>query len=209
MIDKNLFLKIVNKGIGITEYLFLYYLNTNIDIKEMVTNVKTVGLVTMMVNKGLIIKIKDQFRLTDKGVKVLKSVEDAVVINTPIINLIESDQIYQDMIKEFKAKLKSLIQKEQIKGFGGVYFIPTETELRDSLKRFWKKYPTFKDFNRITNIINEHIEECIKKNNIAPAIKYFVFKDGMSRLAGAYENNEGNSIGVEAKANPKSTKHLF
>lgn len=86
-------------------------------------------------------------------------------------------------------KLKFYTGKSQIKGFGDVYFIPTIVEFIDVLKKFVKMYPKYRDFNKITKILENHIESCYKKNSFAPSLKYFIYKQGTgSRLASAYES---------------------
>lgn len=86
-------------------------------------------------------------------------------------------------------KLKFYTGKTQIKGFGDVYFIPTIVEFIDVLKKFVKMYPKYRDFNKITKILENHIESCYKKNSFAPSLKYFIYKQGTgSRLASAYES---------------------
>ena len=88
-------------------------------------------------------------------------------------------------------KLKFYTGKTQIKGFGDVYFIPTIVEFIDVLKKFVKMYPKYRDFNKITKILENHIESCYKKNSFAPSLKYFIYKQGTgSRLASAYESFE-------------------
>jgi hypothetical protein len=91
--------------------------------------------------------------------------------------------------------MKKFVGKEQIQGFGGIYFRPTEVELKQFLERFWKYYPECRDVVKITKVINKHIETCSKKNSFAPAIKYFILKEqskGMytSQLASAYDSFE-------------------
>ena len=102
---------------------------------------------------------------------------------------------YRDMTDELKKTMKKFVGKEQIQGFGGVYFRPTEVELKQFLERFWKQYPEYRDTVKITKILSKHIETCSKKNTFAPAIKYFILKEqskGMyiSQLASAYDSFE-------------------
>jgi len=99
-------------------------------------------------------------------------------------------------------KLKFYTGKTQIKGFGDVYFIPTIVEFIDVLKKFVKMYPKYRDFNKITKILENHIESCYKKNSFAPSLKYFIYKQGTgSRLASAYESFDE----LEEKINSNTT----
>ena len=76
---------------------------------------------------------------------------------------------YRDITDELKKAMKKFVGKEQIQGFGGVYFRPTEVELKQFLERFWKYYPDCKDVSKITKILSKHIETCSKKNKIGRA----------------------------------------
>jgi len=99
-------------------------------------------------------------------------------------------------------KLKFYTGKTQIKGFGDVYFIPTIVEFIDVLKKFVKMYPKYRDFAKITKILENHIESCYKKNSFAPSLKYFIYKQGTgSRLASAYESFDE----LEEKINSNTT----
>lgn len=111
-----------------------------------------------------------------------------------ILRLKESKKevISEDILNlrtNLQEKLKFYTGKTQIKGFGDVYFIPTIVEFIDVLKKFVKIYPKYRDFNKITKILENHIESCYKKNSFAPSLKYFIYKQGTgSRLASAYES---------------------
>ena len=102
---------------------------------------------------------------------------------------------YDKLHLTLQNKLLSLTGKKQIIGFGGVYFLPTKTELKDFLTRFWNKYPKYRDTEKISKILVKHIESSKKKNSFAPAIKYFIYKQGTgSQLANAYENFEEQEL---------------
>jgi hypothetical protein len=126
-------------------------------------------------------------KITKKGLDLVDS-----VIGVKKVSLAVN---YGDIIIELKKTMKKFVGKEQIQGFGGVYFRPTEVELKQFLERFWKYYPECKDVSKITKVLNKHIETCSKKNTFAPAIKYFILKEqskGMyvSQLASAYDSFE-------------------
>ena len=78
---------------------------------------------------------------------------------------------YKAILDKLKACMKKNTGKEQVEGFGNVYFRPTEAELKDSLLRFWKHYPEYRDIDKITKILENHIVKCSKKNSFAPAIR--------------------------------------
>lgn len=207
MIDKELFKKIINTGVSVTEYLLLYYLNTAIDIKDVIINKRILGVFNLLIGKGYVIKTKEGILITNLGQKILSKVGNMPTEVVNVVKIEEEDDYYTSLLNCLKRELKSLIGKEQIKGFGNVYFIPTETELKDHLKRFWKKYPKYKDLLKIKQVLLEHINNCISSNNIAPAIKYYIIKDASnSRLASAYDDFDSNVVNTVKKIN---TKNLF
>jgi uncharacterized membrane protein YheB (UPF0754 family) len=96
-----------------------------------------------------------------------------------------------ELLEKLKAKFKESTGKNQVKGFGNVYFIPSEKEMKDHLTRFERDFhPTRGNEEKIEAILFEHLEKCIGENQYAPAIKYFIHKDGGSALASALENWE-------------------
>ena len=98
---------------------------------------------------------------------------------------------YSDLKKELSDKLNELYGKKQVIGFGDVYFIPTDKELEAHMRRFLREYPQANDTAKIKKILFNHIETCVKNRSFAPAIKYFIHKQGFgSRLAAAYESFE-------------------
>ena len=126
-------------------------------------------------------------KITKKGLDLIDSVIGVKKVDLSIN--------YRTMLDELKKTMKKFVGKEQIQGFGGVYFRPTEVELKQFLERFWRYYPDYRDTVKITKILNKHIETCSKKNSFAPAIKYFILKEaskGMytSQLASAYDSFE-------------------
>jgi len=139
---------------------------------------------------------------TLESLKVLDFMKESA-----ILRLKESKkEVISDDISNLRThlqeKLKFYTGKTQIKGFGDVYFIPTIVEFIDVLKKFVKMYPKYRDFNKITKILENHIESCYKKNSFAPSLKYFIYKQGTgSRLASAYESFDE----LEEKINSNTT----
>lgn len=126
--------------------------------------------------------------LTNKSTKLINEVE----------KIVDTKYDFEKLHKKLQDKLLSLKGKKQIEGFGGVYFIPTERELKEFLIRFWSKYPKYKDLDKISKILEKHIETCSRKNSFAPAIKYFIYKQNTgSQLANAFENYDENKIETE------------
>jgi hypothetical protein len=139
--------------------------------------------------KGYICTIFSNRELTNKGKDILKKINEVEKVG-----VVKEVNKYDVIHKSLQDTLKRWTNKTQIKGFGGIYFIPTKVELEEFLKRFWKKYPKSTDLEKITKILCKHIETCYKKNSFAPAIKYYIGKstdDGYtSQLANAYDDFE-------------------
>jgi hypothetical protein len=116
----------------------------------------------------------------------------------------------EQVVESLQNELVSLGFKKNLKGFGGVPFLPTKVELKSHLERFWKAgYSDYKDYDKIHKCLLEHIKECVKKNSFAPSLKYFVYKSGSHNttyLAGSYDNYEEE---VEIKQERIKTKDLF
>lgn len=140
-------------------------------------------------------------KITKKGEELLARVGS---VNT------KKDVDFVKLHEKLQKELLALTGKKQIVGFGGVYFIPTKSELEEFLTRFWKKYPENKDIVKITKCLENHISNCVKKNSFAPAIKYYIFKQGTgSQLAGAYENFEDDIKEIKKEDKLINTKELF
>lgn len=173
--------KILNSPISILDYLILEHIANN-TAKEFVEDKDQTpfkgaifGHVTWLKQEDY---ISDNNKLTLKGKELLDQLQKEE-INT---------DFYSSLHKNLQEKMISLTGKKQIQGFGGIYFIPTIKELEEFLLRFWKIYPEFKDNTKITKCLINHVENCIKSNKFAPAIKYYIFKVGSgSQLASAYD----------------------
>lgn len=185
MISKEELKEVLKKGGDILQYLLLNYVNMNIDIEDIKQNIKIAGVISLMIKKDLIQLLNDgKYLITEKGREFLnleKEEKTILIVQEKGLNL-------RDRLVE---RLEKNINKKQIKGFGDVYFIPTESELETHLSRFWKKYPKHKDVIKIEKILLKHINSCCKKNSFAPAIKYFIYKENTGGFLGAaYENFE-------------------
>jgi len=179
MYDLNTLLKLKKEKISINRYIILKIIEDcslslfREDYREELVSLKLEGI------------INSELELTTKGVELLQSIEGKKT------KLIDYDKLHLTL----QNKLLSLKGKKQIEGFGGVYFIPNKTELKEFLTRFWNKYPKYKDLDKISKILQKHIETCSKKNSFAPAIKYYIYKQGVgSQLASAIENYEEQEL---------------
>lgn len=138
--------------------------------------------------------IISQYLFIDNGYKLTKKAEFQLKLidcSVKIEEKVEKDNKYERLYLSLQKHLQRWQNKKQIRGFGGVYFMPTLVELEEFLLRFWKKYPKYTDMSKIEKILCKHIEDCYRKGQYSPAIKYFIGKttnDGfVSQLANAYE----------------------
>lgn len=192
----------IKKAILIDEYIYLlilrdqceYLFDNNIPVKK-----------DMLLSNGY---IRDD-KITEKGLKLLEEIEG-------MSNKIDSKLDFTKLHKELQDCLIKHYGKKNVKGFGDVYFLPSSTELTDSLKRFWKHFPEMKDIPKITKILKNHIEICSKKNKFAPALRYYIIKmlnSGInSPLANAYDNfeeEEQKQYNETKELQPKNIKNLF
>ncbi len=179
MYDLNILLKLKENNISINKYILLKI------IEDCSLSLFKEEYLQELVNLKLEGILNAELELTTKGMELLQSIEEKKTKS------IDYDKLHLTL----QNKLLSLKGKKQIEGFGGVYFIPNKTELKEFLTRFWNKYPKYKDLDKISKILQKHIETCSKKNSFAPAIKYYIYKQGVgSQLASAIENYEEQEL---------------
>ena len=184
-INKEILRKLFKKGLTPTALCFLYFCRD----EEAVSYFQNTQIEINLLALGYITPTPS---LTDKGKELLKElVGEEKPLKTPCV------VDYEEITTKLKACMKKNTGRDQKEGFGGVYFRPTTNELKTFLTRFWKQYPDYKDIDKITKILENHIVKCSKNNKFAPAIKYFIGKsqaDGYSSpLAAAYESFEDNN----------------
>lgn len=100
-------------------------------------------------------------------------------------------EVYTQLFLKLQDVLYTETKKKNILGFGDVYYLPTEKELKEYLGRFWQNYPKYTDIAKISSILCGFVRKCAKNNKFSPSVKYFIYKKGTgSQLAPAYENYE-------------------
>ena len=189
---------VLNKGLDCNQLFTLMFWDSNIP------NIKLEGWKMLLVKKGYL----DNKQITQAGEELLNEFleqkEDAVITS------FNFDVWCEQTVDSLINHLITFNFKKNLKGFGGVPFLPTKVELKNHLERFWKAgYKDYKDYDKIHKCLLEHIQECVKKNSFAPAIKYFIFKSGSHNttfLAGSYDNYEEN---IEIKQEKIKRSELF
>jgi hypothetical protein len=188
-----------------------YLLETIKEEKEVHLTNKVQGWLQILVIKGL---LSPKYNLTSKGLDLIIAINGDNPVAVDIIKEeVDFDKYTLDLLAALKAKLKEIIGKDQVMGFGNTYFIPGIKDLREFLLRFSKKYSVSIEENafKIQTILLRHVEKCAKARKFSPAVKYFIIKDGTgSSLEPALENFEEESK-PEVKEEFKiiNSKNLF
>lgn len=199
----NDFIKLRSLKLSVTDLYILECLVNKVELNKCKLWGEISGRLNVLEKKGF---IDCRNELTKEGTALILHLHPLPQI---LLDEQKKENNYFDRLHvSLQTTLHSLINKKQIKGFGGVYFIPTRVELEEFLKRFIKKYKNLYDEEKIEKVLTRHIIECVASGNYAPAIKYFIYKDGTgSRLAPALENWEEKEEKVSNKL--VNTKDLF
>ncbi len=189
MIDLELLRRALSRGISGSSLIAIYTRNMNIpDWKEL----NNLDVITELQFSGF---IDLNFKLTIKGEKLLADLGVEKIKSSPSFD-------FKSLHEKLQATLLVSQGKKQIQGFGGVYFIPTVKELEEFLKRFWKQYPEYKEYDKISKILCNHINKCCKSGKFAPAIKYFVYKQGTgSQLGACWDSFEEIDVKLDNSVN--------
>lgn len=177
-ITLNLFKQLINKGVDITQYLLLHYLNLNLDLKDI--HVKIMGKLLVMEKQKLITRLGDMCTITDKGKQLLEIevVEQPVVIQQDWV-----EQLYQDIEA---AIVKNTGKKQYLNG-SGKYLKPANPQmLKDRFQAFFKKFGN-QDVEKIKKAMLNYTNK-VSNGSIKYAVTllYFIFKEGKSQ--GNYES---------------------
>lgn len=180
--------KIFEKGIDLNIFIILLKAKNQEDFLTLLAIRKIEGIVNLMVKRKY---LTDDLKITEKGKFLLEEVGyENMAIPKEVIAETPFDKWTEELLAKLKAKLKEITGKEQVIGFGGVYFIPSLQDLRNFLRRFSKEYnvPLFSG-GAVEMCLLRHVTKCAKAKSFAPAVKYFIIKDKVgSQLAAALEN---------------------
>lgn len=185
MITKDKFEQLMKENLSSDHYWVLREINEG---RSPGDSKRVKGLISLLEKKGYLL----EGILTEKATDLVREEQQPV----PVVDEKGREESFDTWVERLqanlKAKLREHIGKEQVKGFGNVYFIPSNiTDLRTFLERFHRKYKLLKKENleKIEKILLKHVDECARKREFAPAVLYFIIKDGTpSRLAAALES---------------------
>ena len=200
--------KILQVNLRLEEFFYLWELHNKIDTN---TELLFCDIVDLM-GKGW---FYSDYSLSTKAKELIADIErdDSIISKLKKKKEVKVPSIdYSIIHKSLEDKLLSAYGKKQVEGFGGVYFKPSVSELKEFLERFWKHYPEATNIVKIEKCLLSHIEKCSKSGKFAPAIKYFIIKKTdtawVSQLIGAYDNFEEAAEEVK-EIKVTNTKELF
>jgi len=199
----NLFKQLINKGVDITQYLLLQYLNLNLDLKDV--DVKLMGKLLVMEKQRLISRLGDMWVVTPKGKQLLEIEEQPQTIT---IQQDWVEQLYQDI----EAVIVKNTGKKQYLNGSGKYLKPANPQmLKDRFQAFFKKFGN-QNIEKIKKAMLSYTNKVTKGEiKYAVTLLYFIFKEGKSQ--GNYESQLLEWMEIEEdkpeQLQPISTKNLF
>lgn len=214
--------KIFKEGIDLNGFILLSMIKNGEDFLSLLGIKRIEGLMNVIQRKGL---VTDKYKLTESGDKLLQEIGVEKVPALDVKSLQDSKESSLtdettfeawtiELLAKLKGKLKEIIGKEQVMGFGKTYFIPGILDLRIFLLRFNKTYKISLQDNKgkIEQILIKHVTRCAKQKSFSPAVKYFIIKEGTgSQLASALESFEDSQDDKITTDKPKvvDIKGLF
>lgn len=175
---------LLDNGLDMNHYMVMMWMKQGVKMQELQDNLKVQSWIHTLNRKGYL----SDNEITVDGTALLSQIESDKVEEVRAVKVgMSLEELHESLVKH----LFSLKKKRQVMGFGNVYFIPSKRDLEDFLGRFRKKYPELWDLQKIEKCLHAHITKCVQKDSFAPAIKYFIIKEGSgSQLAAAMEEYE-------------------
>ena len=204
-ITKDVFKHLLNKGIDVSQYLLLSYFNTNIDIQDLLKNVRIVATVSVLEKKGYLVKLGNNlYNLTQKGKDLLK---DETEQEIQIVS------VKTDWIEQLHTEIEELIKKNTgSKSFtnpSGKKLNSYVTELNIRFASFFKKYG-FQDITKIKNSVLKYVNDATTGKIKYPIrIIYYIWNEKNGSVVSEMMDNFDDEIETEEIKKPVNTKSLF
>jgi DNA-binding MarR family transcriptional regulator len=146
----SLFKELINKGVDITQYLLLHFLNCNIDLKDV--NVKILGKLLVLEKQRMINRLGDIWEITEKGKQLLGQERR----ETPVV-------LQQDWVEELYEQIEAAIfkntgKKQYINPNTGKPLKPSLQEFKARIALFFKKFGE-QDQEKIKKTLLKYIKE--------------------------------------------------
>lgn len=207
-ITKDVFKHLLNKGIDVSQYLLLSYFNTNIDIQDLLKNVRVVATVSVLEKKGYLVKLGNNlYNLTQKG----KDLFEKVTVQPDKID--EKVSVKTDWIEQLHTEIEELIKKNTgSKNFtnpSGKKLNSSVTELNVRFASFFKKYG-FQDITKIKNSILKYVNDATTGKIKYPIrIIYYIWNEKNGSVVSEMMDNFDDEIETEEIKKSINTKSLF
>jgi len=206
--NTQLYKLLLENGLDANHYVLMTFLQNGDPLGELEKNPRVLAWLLTLERKELVIKANG-YDITEAGRRLLTVINSGGVAveerveKSPQVTIASVHASLQDALVAVK-------NKKQVVGFGGVYFIPSLRDLEEFLNRFRRKYPELWDLAKIQKCLVTHVTKCAKLDKYAPAVKYYIIKEGTgSQLAAALEAYEDVAEEKEKQFKVKETKSYF
>ena len=190
------FKELINKGIDVSQYLLLSYFNLNLDLKDLLNNVRIISIISILEKKQLLEKIENNYQITLKGKSLLN----------------EEFKKDSNWVEELHKEIEELILKNTgSKNFtnpSGKKLNSSITELNIRFASFFKKYG-FQDISKIRNSILKYVNDATTHKIKYPIrIIYYIWNEKNGSVVSEMMDNFDDVMEEEIKK-PINTKSLF
>lgn len=190
------FKELINKGIDVSQYLLLSYFNLNLDLKDLLNNVRIISIISILEKKQFLEKIGNNYQITIKGKSLLN----------------EEFKKDSNWVEELHKEIEELILKNTgSKSFtnpSGKKLNSSITELNIRFASFFKKYG-FQDISKIRNSILKYVNDATTNKIKYPIrIIYYIWNEKNGSVVSEMMDNFDDVMEEEIKK-PINTKQLF
>ncbi len=190
------FKELINKGIDVSQYLLLSYFNLNLDLKDLLNNVRIISIISILEKKQFLEKIGNNYQITLKGKSLLN----------------EEFKKDSNWVEELHKEIEELILKNTgSKSFtnpSGKKLNSSITELNIRFASFFKKYG-FQDISKIRNSILKYVNDATTNKIKYPIrIIYYIWNEKNGSVVSEMMDNFDDVMEEEIKK-PINTKQLF
>ncbi len=196
----NLFKQLINKGVDITQYLLLQYLNLNLDLKDV--DVKLMGKLLVMEKQRLISRLGDMWVVTPKGKQLLEIEEQS-----------EPVTIQQDWVEQLYYDIEAVIvkntgKKQYINNNTGKPLKPSLQEFKARMLLFFKKFGN-QNVEKIRKTLLKYVKDVTTgKIKFPMKLVYYIWNEKNGGISSEMLDNFDEED-IEEQLQPISTKNLF
>jgi len=196
------FKELINKGVDITQYLLLQYLNCNIDIKEISENTKVLSKLIVLQRKRMVDKLGNIWVITSKGKQLLGE-------ETIEIPVIQQNDWVEELYKQIETVIvKNTGKKQFINPNTGKPLKPSLQEFKGRIALFFKKFGN-QDVEKIEKTLLKYVKD-VTSGRIKYPMKlvYFLWNEKNGSISSEMLDNFEETE-TEEQLQPISTKNLF